>query len=109
MDKSWGCDLYMYATYTQVITVNSGITSFGGVDHHGHAGRHGVDHYQRLHTPNKILYGRLHSFPGPFDDDDGYHNIGRLKYAPLSVVLKLYRYKRHPIGEYDIWLQLRYS
>ena len=34
---------------------------------------------------------------------------GRLQCTPLGVVLKLDRYKRHPIGEYDIWLQLRYS
>ena len=26
-------------------------TSLGRIDHYGHAGRHGVDHYQRLHTP----------------------------------------------------------
>ena len=36
---------------------DSGRTSFGGVDHHGHAGRHGVDHYQRLHTPASSCTG----------------------------------------------------
>ena len=72
----------------------------------GHAGRHGVDHYPRLHTPVQLLRMRLHSFPGSSDDDDGYPNSGRLQCTPLGVVLKLDRYERHPIGEYDIWLQL---
>ena len=88
---------------------DSSRTSFGGVDHHGHAGRHRVDHYQRLHTPGMLLRRRLPSFPGPSDDDDGHPNTGRLQCTPLGVVLKLDRYERHPIGEYDIWLQLRYS
>ena len=55
---------------------DSGRTSFGGVDHHGHAGRHGVDHYQRLHTPGKLLHRRLPPFPGSSDDDDGHPNTG---------------------------------
>ena len=76
-------------------SLDSGRTSFGGVDHHGHAGRNGVDHYQRLHTPNKLLRKRLHSFPGP---SDGHPNTGRLQCTSLGVVLKLDRYERHPIG-----------
>ena len=54
----------------------TGRTSFGGVDHHGHAGRHGVDHYQRLHTPGKLLHRRLPPFPGSSDDDNGHPNTG---------------------------------
>ena len=42
---------------------------------------------------------RLHSFPGPSDDDDGYPNTGRLQCTPLGVILKLDRYGRHPIGD----------
>ena len=37
--------------------------------YHGHAGRHGVDHYQRLHTPGKLLHRRLPSFPRSSNDD----------------------------------------
>ena len=48
----------------------SGRTSLGGVDHHDYAVRHGVDHYQCLHTPGKFLRMRLCSFPGSPDDDD---------------------------------------
>ena len=58
------------------LSSNSGRTSFGGVDHHGHAGRHGVDHYQRLHTPGKLLHRRLPPFPGSSDDDNGHPNTG---------------------------------
>ena len=87
----------------------TGRTSFGGVDHHGHTGRHRVDHYQRLHTPGKLLGRRLPSISGPSDDDHGYPKTWRLQCTPLCMVLKLDRYKRHPIGEYDIWLQHRYS
>ena len=72
---------------------DSGRTSFGGVDPHGHTQRHGVDHYQRLHTPGKLLRRRLHSFPGSSDDDDGYPNTGRLQCTPLGLVLKLYKYE----------------
>ena len=54
----------------------TGRTSFGGVDHQGHAGRHGVDHYQRLHTPGKLLHRRLPPFPGSSDDDNGHPNTG---------------------------------
>ena len=88
---------------------DSGRTSFGGVDHHGHAGRHGVDNYQRLHTPSKLLRRRLPFFSGPPDDEDIYPNTGRLQCTPLGVLLKFDRYERHPIGEYDIRFQLRYS
>ena len=81
------------------ITRDSGRTSFGGVDHHGHVGRHGIGHYQRLHTPDKLLQRRLHPFPGSSNDDDGHPNTGCLQCTPLSVVLKRDRYERHPIGE----------
>ena len=45
---------------------------------------------------------RLPSFPGSSDDDDGHPNTGILQSTPLGVVLKVDRYERHPIGEYDI-------
>ena len=79
------------------ITRDSGRTSFGGVGHHGHAGRHRVDHCQRLHTPRNLLRRNLSSFPVPSDDDDEYSNTGRLQCTPLGVVLKLDRYERHSI------------
>ena len=62
----------------------TGRTSSGGVDHHGHAGRYGVDHYQRIHTLSKIMRMRLPSS----DDDDGYRNIGRLQSTPLGGQLR---------------------
>ena len=46
------------------------------INYHGHTGRHGVDHYQHLHTPGKLLHRRLPSFPGSSDDDDGHPNTG---------------------------------
>ena len=55
---------------------DSGRTSFGGVDHHGHTGRHRVHHYQRLHTSGKLLHRRLPPFPGSSNDDDGHPNTG---------------------------------
>ena len=60
-----------------------------------------------IFTPSKLLRRRLPSFPGPSDDDDGYPNTGILQCTLLGVVLKLDRYERHPIGEYDIWLHLQ--
>ena len=60
------------------------------------------NHYQRIDTPSKLLRRRLHSFPRPSDDDDRYPNTGRLQCTTLGMVLKLDRYERHPIGEYDI-------
>ena len=71
---------------------DSGRTSFEGVDHQDHAGRHGVDHYQRLHTPGKLIRRRLPSFLGSSDDDDGHPNTERLQCIPLGVVLQLDRY-----------------
>ena len=58
--------------------------------------------------PGKLLR-MLPSFPGPSDDDDRHSYTGRLQCTPLGVVLELDRYERHPIREYDIWLQLQYS
>ena len=57
--------------------------------HYGQAGRHGVNHYQRLHIPSKLLRRRLPSFPRPSDDDDIYPNTVILQCTPLGVVLKL--------------------
>ena len=45
-----------------ILTRDIGRTSFGGVNHHDHAVRHGVDHYQRLHSPtNSCAAIYLHS------------------------------------------------
>ena len=49
------------------VTRYSSSSSFGRVEHYGHAGRHEVDHYQRLHTPNKLLRRRKPSFHRPSD------------------------------------------
>ena len=41
------------------------------------AGKHRLDHYQRLHTP-KFLHRRIQSISGSSDDDDGHPHTGRL-------------------------------
>ena len=39
----------------------SGRSSFGRVDYYSQAGKHRVDHNQRLHTPSKLLHRRIQS------------------------------------------------
>ena len=41
-------------------------------------GKHRVDHYQRLHTPSKLLHRRTQSISGSSDDDDGTLILGDL-------------------------------
>ena len=64
-----------------------------------------VDHYQRLHTPSKILHRRIPSIPRTSDDYDGYAHAGRLQCTPLVVVFMLDSYRDHHIGEHDILLK----
>ena len=63
-----------------------------------------LDHYQRLHTPSKLLHSRIQSISGSSDDDDGHHHTGRLQHSPFIVVFKFYRYERHYVGEHGVWL-----
>ena len=78
--------------------------SFGRVDYYSQAGKHRLDHYQRLHTPSKLLHRRIQSISGSSDDDDGHPHTGRLQRSPLIVVFKFYRYERHYVGEHGVWL-----
>ena len=88
-------------------------SSFGRVDYYSQAGKHRLDHYQRLHTPSKFLHRRIQSISGSSDDDDGqqqrHPHTGRLQRSPLIVVFKFYRYERHYVGEHGVWLQFRNS
>ena len=54
------------------------------------AENHRLDHYQRLHTPRKLLHRRIQSISGSSVDDDGHPHTGRLQRSPLIVVFKLY-------------------
>ena len=84
-------------------------SSFGRVDYYSQAGKHRPDHYQRLHTPSKLLHRRIQSVSGSSDDDDGHPHIGRLQCSPLIVVFRFDRFERHYVGEHGVWLLLRYS
>ena len=64
----------------------------------------GLDHYQRLHTPSKLLHGKIQSISGSSDDDDGHPHTGRLQRSPLIVVFRFYRYERNYVGEHGVWL-----
>ena len=68
------------------------------------AGKHRVDHYQRLYTSSKLLHMRIQSISGSSDDDDGHPHTGRLQCLPLIVVVKFYIFERHYVGEHGIWL-----
>ena len=46
-------------------------SSFGRVDYYSQAGKHRLDHYQRLHTPSKLLQRRIQSISRSSGDDDG--------------------------------------
>ena len=89
--------------------ITRGKSSFGRVDYYRQAGKHRVNHYQRLHTPSKLLYRRIQSISGSSDDDDGHPHTGRRQCSPLIVVFKFYRFERHYVGEHGVWLKLRYS
>ena len=73
----------------------SGRSSFVRVDYYSHAGKHRLDHYQRLHTPSKLCHMRIQSISGSSDDDDEHHHTGRLQCSLLIVVFKFYRFERH--------------
>ena len=91
--------------FSQVrFTRYSSRSSFGRVDYYSQAGKHRLDHYQRLHTPSKLLHRRIQSISRSSDDDNGHHHTGRLQRSPLIVVLKFYRYERHYVGEHGVWL-----
>ena len=77
-------------------------TSFGRVDYYSQAGKHRLDHYQRLHTPRKLLHRRIQSISRSSDDDDGHPHTGKLQRSPLIVVFKFYRFKRHYVGEHGV-------
>ena len=79
-------------------------SSFGRVDYYSQAGKHRLDHYQRLHTPSKLLHRRIQSNSGSSDDDDGHPHTGRLQRSLLIVVFQFYRYERHYVGEHGVWL-----
>ena len=63
-----------------------------------------TDHYQRLHTPRKLLHRRIQSISGSSDDVDGQPHTGRLQCSPLIVVFKFYRFEKHYVGEHGILL-----
>ena len=79
-------------------------SSFGRVDYNSQAGKHRLDHYQRLHTPSKLLHRRIQSISRSSDDDDEHPHTGRLQRSPLIVVFKFYGYERYSVGEHGVWL-----
>ena len=83
----------------------SGRSSFERVDYYSQAGKHRLDHYQRLHTPSKLLHRRIKSISGSPDDDGGHPHTGRLQCSPLIVAFQFYRFERHYAGEHGVWPQ----
>ena len=62
-------------------------SSFERVDYYSQAGKHKLDHHQRLHTPSKLLHRRIHSISGSSDDDDGHPHTARNRHSLQAVEL----------------------